>query len=182
MYGLVNEGIRQLVVQLAGEETWESICHKVGVEPEGFEPLCPYNDLVTYKLVQTAAETLELSQEEFLTQYGYYWITYTAEGGYGDLMRLFGADLRTCLTNLNRMHAHMGAMMPDLSPPRFTVDNLEGDEILVHYHSHRAGLAPMVMGLLQGLANRYGDTISIQHTQKGERSDHDEFLVRFTSA
>jgi hypothetical protein len=179
MYGLVNEGIRALVVQLGGIDTWESMCRDANLDPEGFEPLCPYDDSLTYKLVQLASEKLQLSTDEILTRYGHYWITYTAHHGYGDLMRLFGKDLRTCLTNLNRMHAHMGAMMPALSPPRFSVENLEPNEILVHYHSHRAGLAPMVKGLLQGLAEKYGDTIVIRHTPKGERSDHDEFLVHF---
>lgn len=179
MYGLINEGIRELVVQLGGVEAWEAICQEADVGPEGFEPLCPYDDTVTFKLVNLASEKLNLSTDEILTRYGHYWITYTAESGYGDLLRLFGGDLRTCLSNLNRMHAHMGAMMPALSPPRFTVDTLSDDHILVHYYSNRNGLAPMVNGLLRGLAERYGDTISIVHTPKGERSDHDEFLVRF---
>ena len=181
MYGLVNEGIRELVVQLVGTEAWEEICKETQIEPEGFEPLCPYDDTLTSKLVQLAAKKLNLSTDEVLTRYGHYWITYTAENGYGDLMRLFGGDFRTCLSNLNRMHAHMGAMMPALSPPRFTVEALSDDHMVVHYHSHRVGLAPMVIGLLQGLADKYGDTIAITHTPRGERSDHHQFLVRFIS-
>jgi len=181
MYGLVNEGIRQLVIQLAGADTWEAMCREAGVEPEGFEPLCPYDDSLTLKLVKLTSEKLNLSSDEVLTRYGHYWITYTAESGYGDLMRLFGGDLRTCLSNLNRMHAHMGAMMPALYPPRFTVEARSDDSIVVHYHSHRTGLAPMVKGLLEGLADKYGDTIAVTHTPKGERFDHDEFLVRFIS-
>ncbi|MEY4669728.1 MAG: hypothetical protein RL518_2427 [Pseudomonadota bacterium] len=179
MYGLINEGIRELVTRLAGAEAWEAISLEAGVEPEGFEPLCPYDDTLTFKLVKLTAEKLQLSQEEVLTRYGHYWITYTAESGYGDLMRLFGPDLRTCVANLNRMHAHMGSMMPALTPPRFTVETPSEDQMLVHYYSQRTGLAPMVTGLLQGLAEKYGDTISVTHIPKGERSDHDEFLVRF---
>jgi hypothetical protein len=181
MYGLVNEGIRELVIKLAGIDTWEAMCREADVAPEGFEPLCPYDDSLSYKLVQLASEKLNLSPDEFLTKYGHYWITYTAESGYGDLMNLFGRDLRTCLTNLNRMHAHMGAMMPGLSPPRFSVEDITREELLVHYHSHRAGLAPMVKGLLQGLGDKFSNTIAITHTPKGVRSDHDEFLVQFVS-
>lgn len=181
MYGLVNEGIRELVIELGGSDTWEDICREANVAPEGFEPLCPYDDSLSYKLINLAADKLKLSTDDVLTKYGHYWITYTAQSGYGDLMRLFGGDLRTCLSNLNRMHAHMGAMMPALSPPRFTVESTTPDEMMVHYHSHRAGLAPMVRGLLTGLAEKYGNTVTIEHIPKGERSDHDEFLVRFVS-
>jgi hypothetical protein len=181
MYGLVNEGFRELVIRLSGVEVWEEICKLAGIEPEGFEPLCPYHDSLTYTLVNLASEKLQLSTEEILTRYGHYWITYTAESGYGEIMQLFGSDLRTCLMNLNRMHANMGAMMPKLSPPQFTVENTSHEELLLHYHSQRAGLAPMVVGLLHGLADKFGDKITIHHTPKGERSDHDEFLVRFVN-
>ena len=182
MYGLVNEGFRELVTRVGGVETWEEICREAEIPPEGFEPLCPYDDSLTFKLVHLTSDKLKISTDEVLTRYGRYWITYTAESGYGDLMRLFGGDFRTCLSNLNRMHAHMGAMMPGLTPPRFTVDAPSNDEIVVHYYSRRHGLAPMVRGLLEGLAEKYGDTVAITHTPKGARSDHDEFLVRFISA
>lgn len=182
MYGLVNEGFRELVIQLSGIGMWEEICQEAGIQPEGFEPLCPYHDSLTYKLVELTSQKLRLPANDLLTRYGYYWITYTAESGYGEIMRLFGSDFHSCLMNLNRMHANMGAMMPQLSPPRFTVESPNAQHILVHYYSHRPGLAPMVLGLLQGLADKYGNTVEIEHTPKGQRSDHDEFLVRFMTS
>jgi hypothetical protein len=177
MYGLVNEGIRELVISLAGPKMWESMCEEAGVEPEGFEPLCPYHDSLTYKLVELASDKLAIPIDTLLRKYGRFWVTYTAEQGYGEIMNLFGTDFRTCLTNLNRTHAHMGAMMPALQPPRFNVEVSNDSEMIVHYFSHRPGLAPMVEGLLDGLAEKFGDTISIRHIPKGERSDHDEFEV-----
>ena len=179
MYGLINEGIRELVISLGGGEMWESMCEEVGVEPEGFEPLCPYHDSLTYSLVDLAAKKLEISPDNLLREYGRYWVTYTAQQGYGEIMNLFGTDFRTFLANLNRMHAHMGVMMPELHPPRFTVDNVNGSEMVVHYFSQRPGLAPMVEGLLEGLAKKFGETISIHHIPKGELSDHDVFEVEF---
>ena len=178
MYGLVNEGIRELVISLAGSEAWASMCEEAGVEVDGFEPLCPYHDSLTYRLVELASQKLNLPVDVVLHKYGHYWVTYTAEQGYGDIMNLFGSDFRTCLTNLNRMHAHMGAMMPALHPPRFHVDASSSSEMVVHYLSHRPGLAPMVEGLLEGLAHKFGERISIRHIPKGTRSDHDEFEVQ----
>ena len=182
MYGLVNEGIRELVISMSDADTWSAMCEEVGVESEGFEPLCPYDDSVTYKLVALVAKRFNISQEEVLRRYGQFWITYTATQGYGEIMRLFGTDFRTCLTNLNRMHGHMGAMMPQLSPPRFHVEGSSAGQFTVHYHSHREGLAPMVVGLLEGLAVKYGESVSINHIPKGTRSDHDEFDVSLKAA
>lgn len=181
MYGLVNEGFRELVLSLGGPEMWASMCAEVGIEPEGFEPLCPYHDSLTYKLVDLACQRLALPTDELLRRYGHYWVTYTAEQGYGEIMNLFGIDLRTCLANLNRMHAHMGAMMPALHPPRFTVEDANESGMTLHYFSSRPGLAPMVEGILEGLAEKFGETISIRHIPRGERCDHDIFEIGLTT-
>lgn len=178
MYGLVNEGIRDLVVSVAGPEAWAAICSDAGIPPEGFEPLCPYDDSLTYKLVGLVSQKLNLSAEEVLIKFGEEWITYTAENGYGELLKIFGTNFRGCLTNLNKMHAHMGSMMPSLAPPQFQVELTGETEMIVHYFSKRDGLAPMVVGLLQGLAKKFGENITLQHIPKGTRSDHDEFTVR----
>jgi hypothetical protein len=182
MYGLVNEGIRELVISLSGPEIWESMCDEVGLEPGGFEPLCPYHDSLTYRLVEVASQKLSIPTDELLRQYGHYWVTYTAEQGYGEIMNLFGTDFRTCLVNLNRMHAHMGAMMPSLHPPRFTVEHASDSGMTLHYFSSRPGLAPMVEGILEGLAEKFGETISMQHTPKGERLDHDIFRIQLKTS
>lgn len=181
MYGLVNEGIRQMVISVAGEDTWESMCREVGIPPEGFETLCPYDDSVTYRLVEVISNRLHIPQDEVLRRYGHYWITFTAEQGYGEIMRLFGTDFRSCLENLNRMHAHMGAMMPALSPPRFRVEASSSRDWIVHYYSFREGLGPMVLGLLEGLAKKYNECATINRIPKGTRSDHEEFDISVAS-
>jgi len=177
MYGMINEGIRDLVISLADVEAWEEICAELNLNPEGFEPLCPYDDSITYKLVASVSRRFGITQEDVLRRYGQHWIAFTAAQGYGEIMRLFGSDIRTCLENLNRMHGHLGAMMPNLSPPRFQVHAESAKRFVVHYHSHRAGLAPMVVGLLEGLAEKFNERISVNHISKGTRSDHDEFEV-----
>lgn len=179
MYGMINDGIRDMVVSMGGADAWGSITNDLNIEPEGFEPLCPYDDSITYKLVELISKRFDISQDEVLRRYGRHWITYTASQGYGEIMTLFGTDFRSCLRNLNLMHAHMGVMMPKLSPPRFHVEEIYLNHIVVHYYSHRQGLDPMVTGLLEGLAEKYHESISVRCVPRGMRSDHDEFEVSF---
>lgn len=179
MYGLVNEAIRELVIAHAGEEVWLSIAHEAKTETEGFEALCPYSDELSFKLVELAARELKMSANDVLRHFGKYWITYTAAEGYGELMTLFGSDFRSCLNNLNRMHAHMGATMPMLRPPRFKLEDISSEKVVLHYYSTRQGLAPMVIGLLEGLAEKYNQHIEITLMPNGSRSDHDEFDISF---
>jgi hypothetical protein len=179
MYGMVNLAVRDLVITQFGESTWQTICEKAGVGTTDFVALKAYPDSVTYSLVGSASELLKVAPEQILHTFGEHWVRYTAHAGYGVMMDMFGRDFRTCLKNLNGMHSHMGAMMPELVPPRFTVDEVDATHLRVHYFSTREGLAPFVTGLLVGLAHKFGDTVTIQHHAKGTRSDHDEFDVTF---
>lgn len=179
MYGILNQALKEVVLSQGGERVWSDICAVVGVSAEDFEFLVPYDDSVTYRLVDVASDTLGLSREEILQMLGRHWVTFTAQQGYGEMMALFGRDLRTCLKNLNRMHGHMGAMMPDLHPPRFIVDDKGPDHITLHYHSNREGLAPVVTGILEGLAEKFQENIQISYVTKEQGLGHDEFEILF---
>jgi hypothetical protein len=172
--------MKDLVCSEQGESSWRDILSAANLEADEFEPLQPYDDAISYRLVQATSEKLGLSVSEVLRRFGDYWITFTAEYGYGDIMKMFGQDMRSCLRNLNRMHGHMGAMMTQLKPPRFTIVENTEHHITVHYFSTREGLGPMVVGLLEGLARKFSEQVTIEHIAKGVRSDHDEFEVVFS--
>lgn len=179
MYGMINQAVRDLVCHQAGDDTWLDVCREAEIDPEGFEALTPYPDALTYKLVGIAARKLNMTPDVVLHNFGRHWVFFTAEQGYGEVMRMFGKDFRSCLANLNRMHGHMGAMMPQLKPPRFTVVEDSPKAITVHYFSEREGLGPMVVGLLEGLAEKFGEKISVEFLPKGSPQEHDRFIVSF---
>lgn len=179
MYGLINQAVKDLVVSQAGKDAWSDICEAVGIGASDFDPVSPHCDHLTYALVEHAAIKLQLSQEETLRLFGYHWVNFTSAQGYGHVMTLLGRDMRSCLRNLNQMHAHMGAMMPELRPPRFVATELSPSLITLHYYSTRTGLRPMVSGLLEALAEKFDERVTIECHERGTRSDHDEFDIRF---
>jgi hypothetical protein len=181
MYGLVNQAVKSLVIASSGEPAWREICVAANVASDQFEALSPYPDHVTYDLIKAASEILKSSPTDLLKQFGHHWVKYTAEHQYGELMNVFGKDFRSCIKNLNRMHSHIAALMPDLQPPRFLVSDETESSMTVHYHSVRSGLAAMVIGLLEGLSTKYNEPISITHVPPGARSDHDEFDIVFSA-
>jgi len=170
-----------MVLKSFSGETWREICLKAGVDDDSFEAMKTYPDSVTFNLVAAASERLQMPVSDVLRCFGEYWITFTAEEGYGPLMDLFGQDLRTSLMNLNRMHSHMGAMMPALQPPRFEVVTVGPRDLVLHYYSSREGLGPMVEGMVLGMAKKFNSVVEVKHHAKGSRSDHDEFDVRFAA-
>lgn len=179
MYGLINQAVKDFVVSTAGTPAWEAVCKEANVSSIDFGHLSPYPDQMTYSLVKSAATQLDDTLEGFLQKLGRYWILFTATHGYGEILNLLGRDLISCLRNLNHMHAHLGASLPELQPPRFVVEEKSSGMTLLHYYSHRPGMGALVVGILEGLAEKFEEQISIQFHPRGSRSDHDEFEITF---
>ncbi|MCB1996276.1 MAG: heme NO-binding domain-containing protein [Burkholderiaceae bacterium] len=156
MYGLVNRAIEQLVVSSKGDAAWQRVCAGAGIGAEGFVAMCPYDDSLTFTLVQAVSEELAMPPAQVLEAFGEYWILYTADEGYGELMASAGPDMRSFLANLDDMHGRVEAVLPQMKLPRFSVEDLADGALRVHYRSEREGLAPIVVGLLRGLAGRFG--------------------------
>ena len=162
MYGLVNIAIEQLITQRFGPDAWQGVAEKAGVSAHGFVSMEAYDDAITYRLVAAASSELDLTQEQILDAFGEYWILYTAEEGYGELLDLSGSTFEEFLRNLDMMHTRVALSYPELKPPSFRCETGVDGTLELHYTSHRSGLAPMVLGLLRGLARRFGVQISVE--------------------
>jgi len=177
MYGLINQAIRDLVKSHHGSDKWVEVCRRAGIADDDFLAMKSYPDALTYGLVGAASEVLGADPNEILRAFGHYWVKFTAEEGYGDLMDLFGRDFVSCLKNLNGMHAHMGVMMPELQPPRFMVEELGSQRFKVLYFSKRAGLGHMVVGLIEGLAEKHDKKIRLSFEPRASSVDPDVYQV-----
>jgi hypothetical protein len=183
MYGLVNQALEDFVRRGYGDAAWNRVRGGAGISLDMFVSMDSYPDDITYKLVGAATEVLGLQAPQILEAFGEHWVLYTAQAGYGEMFAMFGSDLRAFLLNLNNLHSHVAMTFPDLRPPSFEVEQIDGtDSLLLHYHSERTGLAPMVVGLLKGLGKRFSQDISIRQTAHREPDDHDVFRIDYIAA
>ena len=181
MYGLVNKAVEEMVCSQFGAETWETIKQRAEVDADVFLSMNQYPDELTYRLVGAASETLGLSPADILRAFGRYWTLYTVAEGYGELMKLTGASLREFLGNLDNLHARVGLSYPHLQPPSFHCEDTTDGTLLLHYYSDREGLAPMVIGLLEGLGERFATPMAIEQLSSRENgADHDIFRITFS--
>lgn len=181
MYGLVNKAIEKMVCSQFDEETWLEIKKKAEFN-ESFVSMESYPDDITHRLVKAASEVLNLSAAEIMKAFGEYWVLFTADEGYGDLMDMHGDTFPEFLSNLDELHGRVGVIFPKLRPPSFECDEDESDEnsLELHYYSEREGLAPMVLGLVEGLGKRFDTEVQIcPHLKREEGDDHDSFTVKY---
>lgn len=176
MYGLVNKAIEDLVVSSAGEETWAQIKEHAGCQDLLILDSSTYDDEVTYKLVESASEILGQPAEDILHLFGKHWVMFTGKQGWATLFAASGDDFLSFLENLDDMHARVNSAMPEGRMPEFTLVEKDGSYQL-EYRSVREGFAPMVSGILEGLAEQYEESWDIVHVAKREHNGVDTFSL-----
>lgn len=180
MYGLINKAIADMVRSKFGEETWQKIREKAAVEDKTFLSMEGYPDDVTHRLVKAGSDVLKLSPAEIMAAFGEFWVQYTADEGYGELMDMSGDNLPEFLQNLDNLHARVGVSFPQLKPPSFDSSEIDDESLTLEYRSEREGLSPMIFGLVKGLGNRFETEVEITQTQHRDRgAECDEFLVEY---
>jgi len=181
MYGMVNKALQEMIVSRFGVAAWERIRTESGVDIEVFITNNAYPDEVTYNLVFAASKVLDIPASEVLHDFGRHWVLKTAQDGYGELLRTGGKDLAEFLRNLPALHTRVTLIFPHLRPPRFRSTDSGANSLRLHYYSHRAGLAPFVVGLLDGLGEMFNTPVKTTLEAAGEGSDHETFLVEWES-
>ena len=178
MYGIINKAIGDLVIKNFGEDKWQTVLEKSGVEEDFFISNEPYDDAITYKLAQSVGETMNITIDEVLYALGEWWILETIKSKYSGLLQTGGKNLREFLINLPGFHNHIMLMYPKLTPPEFRVSDITDNSIQIHYFSKREGLQEFVNGLLSGLSKLYECPSTIEKIDsKKNGNDHEIFKV-----
>jgi len=178
MYGIVNKSIEDLVVENFGEETWQSVLEKSGVEVDFFISNEPYDDDITYKLAAAIASELKITVSDVLKLFGEWWILRTTKEKYGNMIEAGGHNLKDFLVNLPIFHNRVMLVYPKLTPPEFKVSDIETSSIHIHYYSKREGLQDFVYGLLTGLGKLYETPTEVELMQsRDDGNSHEIFKV-----
>lgn len=178
MYGLVNKGIQEFAISQGGDELWEKILDASGIDESIFLSMESYPDEITYRLVGAAEKILGIPSNDILCGFGQFWVEFTGKAGYGDLMAVGGTTLIEFLKNLDSMHARVKVSLDKLQPPRFECVE-KNEHIELHYYSKRIGLDYMVVGLIEGLAEKFGEAVKV-HIEKVKSGEDDKsiFIIK----
>lgn len=182
MYGMVNQALESLVTERFGAETWTIVRTKAGIQDPAFITMKQYPDEVTYSLAGALSEHLQAPLPDLLRAFGVYWVAYAKRGPWGKIMLASGGSTYELLAALDAMHARIAISFPDLKPPTFKV-RPEGDAVVVDYQSHRPGLAPFVVGLIEGIGTLFHESVTVEQlASKDAGAAVDSFRVRASKA
>jgi hypothetical protein len=180
MYGIVNKAIEDLVIAFFGEEKWEAIKERIGVDIDFFISSEPYDDEVTFKLAVATSEEMNMSIGDVLVAFGEWWVVKTTSEKYPGLMDFGGNNLRDFLVNLPNFHNRVMLIYPKLTAPEFKVSDITENGLCLHYFSKREGLQEFVRGLIQGLGKMFNTPLTLELIQTREQgSDHETFKINW---
>ena len=89
-----------------------------------------------------------------------------------------GQDLVSFLENVNGLHDRITSTFIGYVPPHFEVE-AESGNVLLRYESTREGLTPFVIGIVKGLAERFGQEVTIDNIEPVEVDAGETSLIRF---
>ncbi len=180
MYGMVNKAIKEYISTQYGDGAWREVKRRADIQDDNFISMDQYSDEVSVGMVVAAAAALEKSPAAFLEEVGEYWIAFALDSHYGDLLRDAGDTLPEILDNLDNLHVRVGYSFDNLKPPSFWCTDVTDKDLILHYVSERDGLAPMVNGLVKGLARMLNTTCEVEQIRtKGVEATEDQFRVTF---
>lgn len=176
MYGMTHRALRQMMIDELGHEGWSRVERETGTGPADLISLCVYDDSKTTALISASAAHLGLPIDEALRVFGRYWIRFAELSSFGPIMDFTGRDIVTFINNLDRMHRSVVLAMPDARVPSFTLVDETRSRLVVRYRSDRTGLEAFVIGLLEGLMDRLGETGVVE---VADRAGHTiDFAIR----
>lgn len=178
MYGLIHRAIKDCVIAAHGEGPWHRIAARAGVDEAKFVSMQSYPDDIAYGLVGASCDELGVEPAELLRAFGHHWVMETARKHYGPIMDFGGSDLKTFLANLDRMHEQVALSFANLDQPSFELEDQADGSHLLHYRTHREGLADFVIGLVEGLGEYFRQGVEITPVDtRDDGADHDVFRV-----
>ncbi|XP_066478634.1 LOW QUALITY PROTEIN: guanylate cyclase soluble subunit beta-2-like [Tiliqua scincoides] len=139
-----------------------------------------YDDAITFKLVQEACKTLNVSEEAVLKLFGEYFFSFCKMSGYDRMLRTLGGNLMEFIENLDALHSYLSLSYQEMNAPSFRVERTDG-MLLLHYYSDRKGLCQIVPGILEAVARDFFNsevTLEILHQNvEEERTGKKEHVV-----
>lgn len=168
MHGLINRSIQSFVSHTYGAGVWADIARDAGLDEGGFEAMLPYEDALTYRVLDAAEARLSKGRDTLLEDLGTYLISNPHTQSVRRLLRFGGVTFEEFLHSLDDLHDRARLAVPELDLPEFLLlgDRDSGGFYLVCKWQH-PGFGHVMMGALRAMADDYGALVFLEYQGGG---------------
>jgi len=183
MHGLINRAIERFVRDTYGRETWLAIVQPLDLGLTEFEAMMIYDEAITRRVLDKAAEVLDRPQTDLLEDIGTYLVSHPNVEALRRLLRFGGMTFEEFLHSLDDLPERARLAVSDLQLPRL---ELRGHTRASYSLAVRAGprdiagFGYVIMGLLRTMADDYGALVFLDH--KGARDGTEIIAIELLEA
>jgi len=170
MIGIINNGLRELILTKYGAEAWDLAKSLIGFEEKTFALNKDYPDELTTALFKAAVEACKISEEEIMVEFGKFMVPNFFKKYYSSYFVSAGSSPRELLLSMNSIHEKVGRDFPGAEPPRFEYEQPPDGRLLMHYYSKRQ-LCAVLRGMILGVGALFNQDLKVtekQCTRKGD--------------
>jgi len=177
MHGVIMSELKNFVTGNYDKNTWNALLKKADLWPRLYVPVAEYPDEEVFSLVTTASDMTQLAPAKILESFGEFVV--------GGLLKIYRPLIRDEWRTLDLIEntetaIHTAVRLRDkrAKPPNLRCVRVSPAEVIVHYGSDRK-LCSVAKGIARGVANHYGDTVTITEKRCMHRGDdHCEISIR----
>lgn len=164
MKGVIFNQLEAMVTEQLGAQTWETLLAETKLETQGGYFVGPktYPDADLVALVGTASRLTGTPADDLVTAFGRYLFP-----GLVKMHPAFvraGMSAKEFLLSVDRViHVEVRKLHPDAGLPSFRYEDAAPDRLVIEYESPRK-LCSLMMGLIDGVALHFGETIARDET------------------
>ncbi|MGR9051602.1 MAG: FAD-dependent oxidoreductase [Gammaproteobacteria bacterium] len=169
MHGMVFGELKKFVDKKLGGDTWRTALSKAGFGNRVYVPIKVYPDTEILTLVATLSGLTGLDTNTILKAFG----TFIS----ADLLHLFRRQIQKHWTVMDlfeqiedTIHNVVRLKNPGAKPPQLQVERLTPEDIVIHYSSSRR-MCALGVGLIEGIADQFGDPLSVNESSCMHRGD-----------
>lgn len=177
MHGVIMSELKNFVTDNYDKSTWNLLLRKAELWPRLYVPVADYPDSEAVSLVTKASEMTQTAPTKILESFGEFVV--------GGLLRMYRPLIRGEWRTLDLIEntetaIHTAIRLRDkrAKPPNLRCERVSPAEVIVHYASERK-MCSVARGIARGVANHYGDTVTItEKTCMHRGDDHCQISIR----
>lgn len=174
MKGIVFNLLEEVVTAEHGEDVWDDLVEGSAVSG-AYTAVGTYPDEELFSLVTTASAALQTPADDVVRWFGRNAMPLLVER-YPVFFEGHDSTRSFVLTLNDVIHPEVRKLFPGAYAPEFDFDTSQEDRLTLGYKSHR-NLCFFAEGLLEGAADHFGESVTIEQPQCAKRGGDKCVLV-----
>ena len=175
MHGIFHVELQHFIESNYGPDVWRAAKKQAGLEDRFYMTVSLYLDSEAFAIAEVVSELTGASKAHLFEDFG----KFIAPHLLGMCTSLIDPSWRTAEMLLNTediIHKVVRMKNPGAAPPQLKFRRIGDNELLFYYNSPRQ-MSSVARGIMKGIADHYGETLTIQEQKHPDGSIDMRILI-----